>query len=49
VKPHGYIYVDWAGIPSKRKSTIGGFFSIASVTISWYIRKQSSIALSLTE
>ena len=40
VKLQGFTNVDWAGIPSDRKSTSGGIFSIGLATISWYSRKQ---------
>eukprot|EP00253_Pinus_taeda_P002475 PITA_02475 len=39
----------WAGSPTDRKSTFGGIFSIGSTTISWYNRKQRSVALSSVE
>ena len=32
-----------------RKSTSGGIFSIGSTVVSWYSRKQRSVALSLVE
>eukprot|EP00253_Pinus_taeda_P005070 PITA_05070 len=40
---------DWAGSPTDIKSTLGGVFSIGSTTISWYSRKQRSVALSSAE
>ena len=40
---------DWAGIPTERKSTSGGIFSIESTEFSWYSRKQRSVSLSSTE
>jgi len=40
---------DWAGSPTDKKSTSGGIFSIGSTTVSWYIRKQRSVALSSKE
>eukprot|EP00253_Pinus_taeda_P028380 PITA_28380 len=49
VKLQGFTNVDWAGSPSDRKSTSGGIFSIGLVAVSWYIRKQRSVALSLAE
>ena len=49
VKLHGFTDADWAGSPTDRKSTSGGIFSIRSMTISWYIRKQRSMALSSAE
>jgi hypothetical protein len=49
VKSHGFTDVDWAGSPMDRKSTSGGIFSIGSTTVSWYSRKQRSMALSSAE
>jgi hypothetical protein len=49
VKLHGFMNVDWAGSPTDRKSTSGGIFSIRSTTVSWYCRKQRSMALSSME
>ena len=49
VKFHGFTDVDWVGSPMDRKSTSGGVFSIESTTISWYSRKQRSVALSSVE
>ena len=43
---YGYIDVDWDGSISDRKSTSGGFYSLGSAMISWFRRKQSSVALS---
>eukprot|EP00253_Pinus_taeda_P017545 PITA_17545 len=45
-RPEGKSVVDWAGSPTDRKSTSGGIFSIWSTTVSWYSRKQRSVALS---
>ena len=45
VNLHGFMDVDWAGIPTNRKSTSGWVFSIRSTTGSWYNRKQRSVAL----
>jgi hypothetical protein len=42
----GYIYSDWDGSVSDRKSTSGCCFSLGSTMISWQSRKKSSIALS---
>eukprot|EP00253_Pinus_taeda_P010614 PITA_10614 len=39
----------WAGIPIDRKSTSRGIFNIKSTAVSWYIRKQRSMALSSAE
>eukprot|EP00253_Pinus_taeda_P033268 PITA_33268 len=46
VKLQGFTNAYWAGSPSSRKSTSGGIFSIGSATISWYNRKQRSVAFS---
>ena len=46
---HGFTDADWAGSPTDRKSTSGGIFSIRSTTVSWYSRKQRSVALSSVE
>ena len=49
VKLHGFMDADWEGSPTNRKSTSGGVFSIGSTIVSWYSRKQRSVALSLAE
>jgi hypothetical protein len=49
VKMHGFTDADWAGNPTDKKSTSGGIFSIRSTTVSWYSRKQRSVALSSAE
>jgi hypothetical protein len=49
VKLHGFTDADWAGNPMNRKSTLGGIFSIRSIVVSWYKRKQRSVALSSAE
>ena len=49
VKFHGFTDADWASIPTDKKSTSGGIFSIGSTTVSWYSRKQRSVALSSPE
>ena len=46
VKLCGFTDADWAGSPTDRKSTSGGIFSIGSTAVSWYSRKQRSVALS---
>ena len=46
---YGYTDEDWAGSISDRKSTSGGCYSMGSAMISWFSRKQSSVALSTTE
>jgi hypothetical protein len=45
----GYSYLDWPGNNVDRKSTSGGCFSIGSGMISWYDKKQKSVALSSTK
>lgn len=49
VKLCGFTDADWAGSPTDRKSTSGGIFSIGSTAVSWYSRKQRSVALSSVE
>eukprot|EP00253_Pinus_taeda_P035205 PITA_35205 len=49
VKLCGFTDADWAGSPTDRKSTSGGIFNIRSITVSWYSKKQRSVALSLAE
>ena len=49
LKLHGFTDADWAGIPTDRKSTSGGIFSIGSTAVSWYRRKKRSVALSSAE
>ena len=49
VKLCGFTDTDWAGSPMDRKSTSGGVFNIGSIAVSWYSRKQRSVALSLAE
>ena len=46
---HGFTDVDWAEIPSDRKRTSRGIFSIGSKTVSWYSKKQGFVALSSAE
>ena len=46
---YGYIDADWARSISDRKSTSGGCYSLGSAMISWFSRKQSSVALSIAE
>ena len=45
VKLHGFMDVYWEGNPTDQKSTLGGVFSIRSTVVSWYSRKQISVAL----
>jgi hypothetical protein len=49
VKLHGFKDADWASIPTDRKSTSGGIFSIISTVFSWYSRKKRPVALSSAE
>eukprot|EP00253_Pinus_taeda_P001593 PITA_01593 len=49
VKLQGFTDADWAGIPPDRKSTSGGIFNFGSAAVSWYNRKQRSVALSSVE
>ena len=44
----GFIDDDWVGCVD-RKSTLGCCFSIGSGVVSWFSRKQKSVALSSTE
>jgi hypothetical protein len=46
VKLQGYTNSDWAGSSIDRKSTLGCCFSLGSMMISWFRRKQTSMALS---
>eukprot|EP00253_Pinus_taeda_P007651 PITA_07651 len=45
----GYIDSDWAGCASDRKSTSGCCFGLGSAVVSWFSRKQQSVALSSAE
>jgi hypothetical protein len=45
----GFTDVDWARGSIDRKSTSGCAFSIGSAVVSWFSRKQRSVALSLVE
>eukprot|EP00253_Pinus_taeda_P011386 PITA_11386 len=49
VKLKGFTNVDWAGSSSEPKSTSGGIFNLGSDVVSWYNRKQRSVALSSAE
>jgi hypothetical protein len=43
---HGYIDLVWMGSTVDQKSTFGYCFSLGSVMISWFSRKQDSLAKS---
>jgi hypothetical protein len=45
----GFTDSDWAGSVADWKSTYGCCFSMGSTMISWFSRKQTSVALSTTE
>jgi hypothetical protein len=45
----GYTYLDWARCVSDQKSTSGCCFGLGSSMVSWFSRKQKSVALSSTE
>eukprot|EP00253_Pinus_taeda_P026176 PITA_26176 len=45
----GYTDSNWAGCASDRKSTSGCCFGLGSVVVSWFSRKQQSVALSSAE
>jgi hypothetical protein len=46
---HGFVDSDWAGDAGGRKSTSGFCFSLGSGMISWFSRKQATVALSSIE
>ena len=45
----GFTDADWAGCVADWKSTLGRCFNIGSRVVSWFNRKQKSVALSSTE
>ena len=48
-KLYGYTDSDWAGSAANRKSTSRGCYCLGSAMISWFSKKQSSVALSTAE
>lgn len=49
VKLQGFTNADWERILSNRKRTSEGTLSIGSTIVSWYNKKQRSVAFSSTE
>jgi len=49
VNIQGFIDLDWVGSPSYRKRKFRAIFSVGLASVSWYSRKQRSIALGLEE
>ena len=45
----GYTDADWGGDPTNRKSTTGYIFSTMGGAVSWNVKRQPSVALSLCE
>ena len=45
----GFTDSDWEGIVTDRKSTSDCCFNLGSTTVSWFSRKQNSVALSFAE
>ena len=45
----GFTDVDWEGCVEDRKSTLGCCFSVGTRVVSWFSRKQKSVALSSEE
>eukprot|EP00253_Pinus_taeda_P034503 PITA_34503 len=46
---HASTHADWAGSMDERKGTSGSAFFMGSRLVSWFSKKQSSIALSIAE
>ena len=46
---HGYVDLEWEGSATNRKSTSVYYFSLGSVMITWFNRKQSCVAPSRVE
>ena len=49
VRLTGYIDSDWVGCASDRRSTSVCCFGLGLAVVSWFSRKQQSVALSLAE
>ena len=49
VRLAGYTNSNWVGCASDRKSTSGCCFGLGLAIVSWFSRKQQSVALSSTE
>lgn len=49
MKLQGFTNADWAGSPLDGKITSGVIFSVGFIAISWYIKKQGSMAHSSVE
>jgi hypothetical protein len=49
VRQHGYSDSSWVGSAVDRKSSSGGCFSLGSIVVSWFSRKQTFVALCSTE
>jgi len=45
----GYYDADWAGSADDRKSTSGGCFCLGNNLVSWFIKKQNYVSLSIVE
>ena len=45
----GFTDSDWAGSVADQKNTFGCCFSLGSTTVSWFSRKQKSVALNSAE
>ena len=46
---YGYIDAEWDGSTSDMNSTLGGCYCLGFTMISWFSRKQPSVALSTVE
>ena len=45
----GFTDADWGGFVEDRKSTLGSYLSIGLGVVSWFSKKQKSVALSSAE